>query len=515
MGEMASRRKILLAGGAVALGGIRVGTDLAASDRDDSHPDREKVQMADSDIVFAPAVELTRRLRAKQVSAREVLDAHLRQIGRVNPKVNAIVTLVADHAWEAARQADEWIAKGEVVGPLHGLPVAHKDLQETKGIRTTYGSLIYKENVPTEDAILVERLRAAGAIAVGKTNTPEFGAGSQTFNKVFGQTLNPYDLTKTCGGSSGGSAVAVACGMVPLADGSDMGGSLRNPASFCNVVGLRPSPGRVPTWPYSTGWFTLAVDGPMARTVADVALMLSALAGPDPRAPIAIAEDGARFRRPLGRDFKSVRVAWSRGMGLPFEAAVRKAVDSQRAIFESLGCVVEEADPDGIEDADKVFKTLRAWNYESTLAEEYAKHKDKLKDTVIWNIEAGQKLTGPQIGRTEVMRTDLYHRVRKFLERHEYFVLPVVQVLPFDVNTDWPREINGVKMETYIDWMKSCYFISAVGNPALSVPCAFTTEGLPIGLQIVGRHQDDWGVLQLGYAFEQATGVWRRKPAVA
>lgn len=209
--------------------------------------------MADSDICFMSAVEMARRLRAKEVSAREVLDAHLRQIERVNPKVNAIVTLVEEQARENARQADERLAKGEAIGPLHGLPVAHKDLQETKGIRTTYGSLIYKDEVPTVDALLVERLRGAGAITIGKTNTPEFGAGSQTFNAVFGRTLNPYDLSKTCGGSSGGAAVALACGMVPLADGSDMGGSLRNPASFCNVVGLRPSPGRVPTWPYSTG----------------------------------------------------------------------------------------------------------------------------------------------------------------------------------------------------------------------------------------------------------------------
>jgi amidase len=514
MGEKMSRRTALIAGGPTALGAAGVGGYLVFSGRKAHQLDRETAPMADSDICFMTAVELAHRLQAKEVSAREVLDAHLRQIERVNPKVNAIVTLVVDQARENARRADDRIAKGEAVGPLHGLPVTHKDLQETKGIRTTYGSLIYKDEVPTVDALLVERLRAAGAITVGKTNTPEFGAGSQTFNTVFGRTLNPYDLTKTCGGSSGGAAVALACGLVPLADGSDMGGSLRNPASFCNVVGLRPSPGRVPTWPYSTGWFTLAVDGPMARTVADVALMLSALAGPDPRAPIAIAEDGARFRRPLGRDFKGVRIAWSKGMDLPFEPAVKKAVDVQRTVFESLGCVVEEADPKDFADADEVFKTLRAWNYESTLTEEYAKHKDKLKDTVVWNIEAGQKLTGPQIGRAEILRTALYHRVREFLERYEFFVLPVVQVLPFDVKADWPWQINGVRMETYIDWMKSCYFISAVGNPALSVPCAFTAEGLPIGLQIVGRHQDDWGVLQLGHAFEQATGLWKRRPGV-
>jgi amidase len=515
MGETVSRRTALIAGGTLALGAVGVGGYLAFSGREAPKLGRETIPMADSDICFMTAVELAHRLKAKEVSAREVLDAHLRQIERVNPKVNAIVTLVADQARQAALRADEQIAKGEEVGPLHGLPVAHKDLQETKGVRTTYGSVIYKDQVPTVDALLVERLRAAGAITVGKTNTPEFGAGSQTFNAVFGRTLNPYDLTKTCGGSSGGAAVALACGMVPLADGSDMGGSLRNPASFCNVVGLRPSPGRVPTWPSSTGWFTLAVDGPMARTVADVALMLSTLAGPDSRSPIAIAEDGTRFRRPLGRDFKGVRVAWSKGMGLPFEPAVKKAVDARRTAFQSLGCVVEEADPQGFADADEVFKTLRAWNFASTLSEEYAKHKDMLKDAVVWNIEMGRKLTGPEIGQAEVLRTALYHRVREVLERYEFFILPTVQVLPFDVTKDWLREVNGVPMETYIDWMKSCYYISAVGNPAMSVPGAFTAEGLPIGLQIVGRHQDDWGVLQLGHAFEQATGLWKRQPGVA
>jgi amidase len=364
--------------------------------------------MTDSDICFMTAVEMAGRIRNKELSAREALDAHLRQIERVNPKpkVNAIVTLVTDQAKKDARLADDAIAKGRAIGPLHGLPVAHKDLQETKGIRTNYGSRIYEHEIPKVDALLVERLKHAGAITVGKTNTPEFGAGSQTFNEVFGRTRNPYDLSKTCGGSSGGAAVALACGMVPLADGSDMGGSLRNPASFCNVVGLRPSPGRVPAWPYTTGWFTLAVDGPMARTVADVALMLSVLAGPDPRSTIAIAEDGARFRRPLGRDFKGVRVAWSKGLDLPFDPAVKEPVDGQIRIFEALGCIVERAEPD-FSGADEVFKTLRAWHYESTLTEEYARHRDKLKDTVIWNIEEGRKLTGPQIGRAEVQRTTL------------------------------------------------------------------------------------------------------------
>src|SRR5262249_2424483 len=305
-----------------------------------------------------------------------------------------------------------------------------------------------------------------------------------------------------------------ACGLVPLAAGSDMGGSLRTPASFCNVVGLRPSPGRVPRWPAEVGWFPLAVDGPMARTVADAALLLSVLAGPDPRSPIAIAEDGGRFARPLGRDFRGARVAGARGPGLPLEAAVKEAVGRQRSVFESLGCVVEEAEPD-LSGADEAFKAWRAWAFELNLGGELREHRGQLKEAVVWNIEAGARLTGPQLGRAEVLRTQAYHRVREFLERYEFLVLPVSQVLPFPVGQEYVPEIGGVRMETYIDWMKSCYLISAVGNPALAVPCAFTEGGLPVGLQIVGRHQDDWGVLQLGHAFEQATGRWRRRPPVA
>jgi amidase len=255
------------------------------------------------EIGFLTATELARRIRAKELSAVEVMEAHLAQIERVNGGVNAIVTLTAEQAKGQAHAADDVLARGEEVGPLVGLPVALKDLFPTKGVRTTFGSLVYEDFVPDHDALIVERLRRAGGISVGKTNTPEFGAGSQTFNEVFGDTLNPYDTTKTCGGSSGGAAVALACGMVPLADGSDMGGSLRNPAAFCNVVGLRPSPGRVPTWPSPAAWFTLSVEGPMARTVRDVALMLGAIAGPDPRSPISIAEPGDAFFGSLERDF--------------------------------------------------------------------------------------------------------------------------------------------------------------------------------------------------------------------
>jgi amidase len=470
--------------------------------------------MAEAELCFLPATELARRIRAQELSASEVMAAHLAQIEQVNPLVNAIVTLLPEQAMRQARAADEALARGDSIGPLHGLPVAHKDLFPTKGIRTTFGSPIYKDFVPDHDALIVERLRRAGAITIGKTNTPEFGAGSQTYNPVFGATHNPYDLTKTCGGSSGGAAVALACGMLPIADGSDMGGSLRNPASFCNVVGLRPSPGRVPVWPSLTGWFTLSVAGPMARTVQDVALMLSAIAGPDPRSPIAIPEPGSRFAEPLERDFRGVRVAWSRDLGgLPVDPRVTAAIDGQRHVFEALGCMVEDCEPD-FSGADEAFKVLRAWHFELAYGELLRTHRAQLKDTVIWNIEEGMRLSGPQIGRAERLRTELYHRMQALMERYAFLILPVSQVPPFDVQQPYVTTINGAQMETYIDWMRSCYYISVIGLPAIAVPCGFTPEGLPVGVQIVGRHQDDWGVLQLAYAFEQATGLWRRRPPV-
>src|SRR5688572_4336155 len=466
-----------------------------------------------TNLCFLPATELVHKLRKKEISAREVLSAHLAQIERVNPKVNAIVTSIDEQALEEANRVDEAISRGETTGPLHGLPIAHKDLQNTRGIRTTYGSPIYRDFVPNADSLVVERLKGAGAITIGKTNVPEFGAGSQTFNPVFGATRNPYDLSKTSGGSSGGAAAALACGFMPIADGSDMGGSLRNPANFCNVVGLRPSPGRVPSWPVDLGWFTLSVDGPMARTVADVALTLSALAGPDARSPISLADPGNRFAQPLGRDFKGTRVAWVK-LGLPYEPDVTQSIDSTRGTFESLGCTIEDVEPD-FSDADEIFKTWRAWSFEAGLSEEYSAHKDKLKDTVVWNIEQGLSLTGPQLARVENKRTQLFHRIREFLEKSEFLILSVSQVLPFDVDKPYPDEINGEKMSNYIDWMKSCYYISTIGHPALSVPGAFTPSGLPVGVQIVGRHHDDLGVLQLGYAFEQVTQLWKRHPKVA
>ena len=466
-------------------------------------------------ICFTSAVELAARIRRREVSAREVMAAFLTQIERVNPQVNAIPTLLPERAEAGAEAADRALAAGEATGPLHGLPIAIKDLVATRGIRTTFGSPIYADHVPDQDEIIVERLRAAGAVIIGKTNTPEFGAGSQTFNPVLGKTRNPYDLERTCGGSSGGAAVSLACGMLPIADGSDLGGSLRNPASFCNVVGFRPSPGRVPQWPAEDLWEPLSVQGPIARSVADAALLLSAIAGPDPRVPIALDEPGEVFRAPLERDFAGIRVAWSPDLGrYEVEPEVVEVCERSLPILEDLGCSVECAHPD-LRGADEAFQVLRAWKTAAGREADYRAHRDRMKDTVIWNIERGLPLTGLDVARAIATRSALFQRAFEFFETCEYLVLPAVQVLPFSIDVPWVREINGKTMETYIDWMGLCYAITVTGLPAISVPCGFSREGLPVGLQIVGRHHRDFAVLQLAHAFEQATGHGRRRPEIA
>src|ERR1700728_98751 len=438
-----------------------------------------EAEAAASSICFMSTVEMARLIRTKEMSAREALAAHLKQIERVNPKVNAIVTLVPEMATAAAAKADEMQAHKEALGPLHGLPVAHKDLVETRGIRTTFGSLLYKDYIPAEDDIVVERLRRAGAITIGKTNTPEFGAGSQTFNRVFGATHNPYDLTKTCGGSSGGAAVALACGLVPVADGSDTGGSLRNPPAFCNVVGFRPSIGRVPNPKAAFAWSTLSTSGCLGRSVADLAFVLSTITGPDSRAPLSINEPGERFARPLDRNFKGVRVAWFKDLGgVPFDPRVRTVVDGHRTTFESLGCIVEQAEPD-FAPAEISFRILRAWGSASTHGAQLREHPDAFKDTLKGEIEEGQRLNGADLARAESAHAQMWRRFQAFLEKYEYFILPTTQVPPFDINTPYPKEIAGVKFDSYIDWMKSCWYISATGNPAATVPGGFTSEGLP------------------------------------
>ena len=473
--------------------------------------------MSNTDLCFLSATQLAQRIAAREVSASEVTNAHLAQIERCNPQLNAIVTLVAEQAQAAAKAADEKQARGETLGVLHGLPMVHKDLAETKGIRTTFGSPIFKDFVPDRTALIVERMQQAGGITLGKSNTPEFGAGSQTYNEVFGETLNPYGLPArrlTCGGSSGGAAVALACGMAPIADGTDLGGSLRNPASFCNVVGFRPSPGRVPNWPALAAWNSFTIAGPMARSVGDIALMMAAIAGPDARSPISLPEPGSDFLRPLQRDFKKTRIAWSPDLNKSFhvDPSVVHVLEQSLPAFSALGCDVEEATP-GLAGADDVFRVWRAWAMHMTYGELYKTQREHMKDTVRWNIEGGAKLTGADIARAEKLRTELYHRVRKFFDEYDYLLLPVVQVPPFDVKERWVKSINGIEQPTYLDWMKSCYLISATNLPCLSIPAGFTDDGLPIGLQIVGKHNADFSVLQLAYAFEHATKFALQRPA--
>jgi amidase len=469
-----------------------------------------------TDICFTSAKRLARLIRSRKLSATEVMKAFIAQIERVNPKVNAIVTFLPELALSEAKKFDRNF-KSNKSKPLAGLPIAYKDNVPTRGIRTTSGSPIYKDNVPKEDHLIVERLSAAGAITIGKTNLPEFAAGSHTFNTVFGATLNPYDLGKSAGGSSGGAAAAVASGMLPFADGGDLAASLRNPGNFCNVVGFRPSPGRVPSWPAPSAWNTLGVLGPIARTVEDAAFLLSAMAGPDPRAPTSITESGSVFSKPLNRKFKKVRVAWSRSLGgLPVDPRVTTVLEKQRKVFADLGCVVEEAEPD-FSGATEAFETMRAVAFVQNYGELVKTRRGEVKDTIAWNVEQGLRLTPEKIARAETLRNALYHRMRVFLERYEFLLCPVNQVVPFPSEIEYPALIAGEKMGNYLDWMKSCYYITITSHPAISVPAGFTGDRapLPVGLQIVGRYRGDFGVLQLAHAFESATQAWKQRPSIA
>ncbi|HUL26189.1 MAG TPA: amidase [Streptosporangiaceae bacterium] len=471
------------------------------------------------DLCAFDAVTLAGMLRRREVSAREVTTAHIGRIEAVDGPVNAVVTRCFDQALARAAEADEAIARGKVMGLLHGLPVAHKDLAETAGVRTTYGSPLFAGHVPDFDALQVERMSAAGAISLGKTNTPEFGAGSHTVNPVFGATRNPYDLSRSAGGSSGGAAAALAARMICLADGGDLGGSLRNPASFCNVVGLRPAPGRVPTWPLSDVADTFAVHGPMGRTVADVALLLAVLSGPDPRVPLALDAPAPALAGPTGvarllaRDLRGLKVAWSADLGLPVEPAVRAALAPARQVLAELGCEVTDAAPD-LSGAGETFRTWRAFRFATGFGPLLAEHRDQLGPNVTWNTERGLELTAAQLSRATVLRTELAQRVAGFFGMFEVLACPVSQVAPFDVTLDWVHEIDGVPQHTYLDWMASCYLISATGLPAISVPAGFTQDGLPVGLQLVGRWRGEWELLGVAHAFEAATGYARTAPAL-
>ncbi|MCV2490038.1 amidase [Geodermatophilus sp. YIM 151500] len=465
------------------------------------------------DLCFRPATELAALVRRREVSARELLEAHLTRIEAVNPGLNAIVTLDAEGARAAADAADAALAAGETVGPLHGLPVAHKDTHATAGMRTTWGSPLHADDVPARDELVVARLKAAGAIRVGKTNVPEFAAGSNTFNPVFGATHNPWRHGLSAGGSSGGAAAALAAGLVPLAEGSDMGGSLRNPAAFCNVVGLRPTPGRVPTWPSTLAWSQLSVQGPMGRTVADVALQLSATAGPDRRVPISLQDGGAVFAPPLESSLTGLRVAWAPDLGgrVPVDPTIVSVLAESAAVFEKLGAVVDEDCPD-LSLADEVFGVLRAWSFEASYGDLVRRSPEKVKETIRWNASVGAALSGADIGRAEAAHTKLFEEVVGFFERYDVLLAPTTQVLPFRVEVEYPTEVAGVPQHDYLGWMRSCTLVSATGCPALSVPGGFTPDGLPVGLQVVAAPRADRRLLEVGHAFEQATGFGRRRP---
>ena len=458
------------------------------------------------------ATELAAAICQREVSCVEVMRAHLARIEAINPLLNAIVTLDAELGLRAAAAADAALGRDEAPGALHGLPMAIKDLEDTAGMRTTYGSPIYRDHVPAADTLMVTRLRRAGAIVVGKTNTPEFGAGSQTFNPVFGATRNPYDRARTPGGSSGGAAAAVASGMVPFADGSDVGASIRNPASFCNVVGLRTAPGRVPAVPSASAWNPMGVLGPLARSVEDATLLLRAMAGPDPRAPLSLDDPPEAFVLGAAVDPRAVRIAWSRNLGdLPVEPAVTAVLEDHRAALEAIGCAVEEVEPD-LTGADEAFEVLRAVGYAQAFGPMLDSEGDQLKETIRWNTRVGLALTGADVARAVGLQSEMYERMRALLERYDALALPVSQVPPFALEQEWVTEIAGTPMGSYLEWMRSCSRITVTAHPALSLPAGFTPDGLPVGVQLVGRQRGELGLLRLAAAIEQATGVGRRAP---
>jgi amidase len=440
--------------------------------------------------------------------------AHLARISRINPSINAIVAKLDDEQCLAlADEADRRLAQGHVVGPLHGLPFAFKDLEDAVGFPATRGSPIYKDFLPSEDSVIVERLRHAGVVPIGKTNVPEFGMGSHTYNNVYGRTRNPYGLAKSAGGSSGGAGAALAAGLLPLADGSDLGGSLRNPGNFNNVVGFRPSSGLVPAAPAALPFVGLSVKGPMARTVADAAFLLSVMAGPHPRDPACWRGDHGSFAQALEREFRGVRIAWCPNLGgLPLDTSVGEALESQRHRFEDLGCEVEDACPD-LHGADEIFLTLRCWMSAHKYAPLVREHRHQMKPEAVQEIQSGATLSGAQVARAMNQHAQLLERLRRFHERYDFLVCAVNQIPPFDVALDWPKDVNGIRMTHYIEWMKSAYWISLTLGPAISVPCGFTPDRLPVGIQLVAPAGHDLDLLKLAHAFEAATRVGRTRPS--
>jgi amidase len=456
------------------------------------------------------AVDLLRR---GEVSPLDLIDAAEARIAATDRPLNAMPTLCLDRARDHARRMMAGKApRGRGPGALLGLPIAVKDLDAVKGVRTTQGSPIHANDIPARSDIMVEILEANGAIVVGKSNTPEFGAGAQTYNEVFGVTGNPWDLSKTCAGSSGGSAAALASGQAWLATGSDLGGSLRTPASFCGVIGLRPSPGRVATGPEALPFGMLSVNGPMARNVADVALMLDAMVGETPEDPRARPRPATSFQAALAKARPPKRVAYSPDLGfLAVDREVRAVTARAARLFETMGARLDEGCPD-FTGADWIFQTLRAAGFAIGKAEAYANHRAKLKPEIIWNIEKGRKLSIEEIGRAERARGALFHRVLAFFKTYDLLVTPAAVVPPFDKTIKWVTEVDGRRLDDYVGWLILPGAITLAACPAISVPCGFTASGLPIGLQIVGPPHAEARVLAAAKLFEDATGLAERVP---
>jgi Asp-tRNA(Asn)/Glu-tRNA(Gln) amidotransferase A subunit family amidase len=476
--------------------------------------DPEGGGMETNELCWKPARELARLIRAQEVSPVEVVEAFLARIERINPQINAYCTVTADQARAAAREAEAAVQAGERLGPLHGVPFSLKDLTPTRGIRTTMGSKIFEHNIPTEDAILVERLRGAGAILLGKTNTPEFGCKPFTDNRLFGATANPWSLERSAGGSSGGAAAAVAAGLGPLAEGSDLAGSIRHPAAWCGVVGFKPSQGRIPRYPTLTAWNAMSTNGPITRTVDDAAMMFAAMAGPDPRDPLALPDTGEGWTRLADHaDVRGLRVAWTPDLGgaAAVDPSIVSICRTAARVFAGLGCTLEDASPE-IGDIREPFLALNATLRQATAGKYLDQWREQMDPILVRRLEVGKMLTAAEIGRAEVERSAYHQRLRRFFERFDLLVLPATAIPASPLDAPLPKEIAGRGLRDHLDMMVLTFAFNLSGYPAISIPCGWTSDGLPVGLQIAGGWRRDALVLKAAASFEQAAPWTGRTP---
>ena len=469
------------------------------------------------EFCYRSAVDIAELIKSKQISAVEVIKAFLERIEKINPLVNAYCTVAENEALQAAHRLDHKIKSGEQPGSLAGVPVAIKDVTLTKGIRTTFGSKLYRDYVPEVDSLVVERLKAAGAIVIGKTNTPEFAAGGSTYNDLFGPTRTPWNIAYNSGGSSGGSAAAVAAGLCPIAEGNDLGGSLRIPASFCGIVGMRPSPGRIPFYPNDLYWDTMSLEGPMARNVGDLALMFDVMAGPDRRSPVALMPKEASFYESIKRSCTggcSFKIAWSDNLNLtPVDSEVLSVARQAITSFKEMGCSVIEESPD-FSGLQKTATVLRGVRYAALYQDELEKSEflELVNPNIIGNARQGLALSAADIARADRHRSKLWAQMLSFFEQHDLLAVPTVPIKPFPAETPYPTEINGQEMKSYIDWIMLTYAFSVTGLPAISIPCGWTKEGFPVGLQLAGPPGGERELLIAAACFEKLNPWQDRKP---